>query len=133
MIKKSIKVGLLISALGLGACQQQPDIYNWGEYETTMLAYYKDASHIGAFEAELLALIEQSDVSDKKIGPGIFAEYGYLLLQKGDIEKSVKYFTLEKKNWPESKLLMDTMINAASGQPIQETKEKNEESKPNVS
>ena len=130
MIIKTIKLGLLISALGLGACQQQTELYNWGEYETTMLAYYKDASHIDAFEAELLALIEQSDVSGKKIGPGIFAEYGYLLLQKGDIEKSVKFFALEKKRWPESKLLMDTMIKAASGQPIQEKKD---ESKLNVS
>lgn len=114
MKKNFIKAAVLLSALGLGACQPAT-LYNWGNYDATMLAYYKDASHIDAFEAELLALIQQSETSDKRLAPGLFAEYGFLQMQKGDNKSAVKFFELEKKNWPESKILMETMIRAAGG------------------
>ncbi|NVK17145.1 MAG: DUF4810 domain-containing protein [Methylocystaceae bacterium] len=114
MKKNIIKAAILLSALGLGACQPAT-LYNWGDYDSTMLAYYKDASKIDAFEAELFALIQQSETSDKRLAPGIFAEYGFLQMQKGDNKSAVKFFELEKKNWPESKILMETMIRAAGG------------------
>jgi len=127
-MKKFMTIGLALATLSLGACQQT-SLYNWGDYDTKMLSYYKDASHIDGFEAELLALIEQSDTSDKKLAPGIFAEYAFLQMQKGDMKKAVTFFELEKKNWPESKLLMETMIRAAGGSTDEQKEAKNEGTK----
>lgn len=126
MIRKTISLFVLSASLSLGACVQNQDMYNWGNYEKTMLEYYKDASHIDAFEAELLSLIDQTDMDGKRLPPGIYAEYGYLQMNKGTSETAIKFFTLEKQNWPESQLLMDTMIRAAGGQ-VKDVKGKSDE------
>ena len=42
--------------------------------------------------------------------PGLYAEYGLLLLQSGEKEQARHYFQLEKTTWPESSKFMDHMI-----------------------
>ncbi|NVJ91982.1 MAG: DUF4810 domain-containing protein [Methylocystaceae bacterium] len=116
MIRKITSTFTLLTSLSLGACVQNPDIYNWGNYEKTMLEYYKDPSQIDAFEAELLSLIDQAGTDKNRLPPGIYAEYGYLQMKKGATDTAIKFFELEKQTWPESKLLMETMIRAAGGQ-----------------
>ena len=46
--------------------------------------------------------------------PGIYAEYGYLLLQQGKSNEAIDLFKREETHWPESKIFMDRMIKVTS-------------------
>lgn len=47
--------------------------------------------------------------------PGIYAEYGEVLLEAGDTKQATVFFEKEKSTWPESTSFMTTMICVASG------------------
>jgi hypothetical protein len=48
-----------------------------------------------------------------RVPPGIYAEYGFLLLEQGDRRTAVQYFQKEAAKWPESRMLMEKMIAVA--------------------
>lgn len=116
MIKCFTKIACLGSFLLLAACVQKPALYDWGSYDKTLLAYYKDTSQLGHFEEELFSLINATENIDKPLPPGIYAEYAFLQLRKGNMQEAIHFFETEKNYWPESTLLMDTMIRLAGGQ-----------------
>lgn len=84
--------------------------YYWGSYEKTLYKHYKNPGDLENLAQKLFDIIEKGEFEDR-VPPGIYAEYGYVLMAQGEINESIKYFKLEKENWPESTLLMDTMIN----------------------
>ena len=43
----------------------------------------------------------------EKVPPGIYAEYGFILLEMNQFKRAAYYFQQEKKLWPESKKLMN--------------------------
>jgi len=95
---------LLLAGL-MASCTVSKGLYYWGDYESS---YYKkvhtpgDASTLSHTE-ELKKIIDKTEKkSNLKIGPGIYAEYGYYLLQSGKEEQSKPYFAKEKETFPES-------------------------------
>ena len=50
------------------------------------------------------------DASSQKVAPGLFAELGTLYLQSGDAEKAKVLYVRERNTWPESKTLMNALI-----------------------
>jgi hypothetical protein len=52
-----------------------------------------------------------TSASKQKIAPGLYAELGTLYLQAGDATKAVAMYTKEREVWPESRGLMDALIN----------------------
>jgi len=47
------------------------------------------------------------------VPPGIYAEYGFALYEKGNFPDAIKFFKLESDKWPESRVLMAKMIRNA--------------------
>jgi hypothetical protein len=47
------------------------------------------------------------------MAPGLYAEYGFLLMRRGENTRAIKYYTKEKALWPESTVFMDSMIQTA--------------------
>jgi hypothetical protein len=94
------------------ACAVQPK-YNWGNYDRSLYNYYKDSTKSAEHMAELATIVSGSETSGKKVAPGIHAEYGYLLLQKGQKTEAIGQFEKEKAKWPESAQFMDVMIKSA--------------------
>ena len=45
--------------------------------------------------------------------PGLYAEYGFLLMRRGENERAIKYYKKEKELWPEATVFMDSMIQTA--------------------
>ena len=91
--------------------------YNWGGYDDSLYSYYKSPENEAQLEAKLKAVIESTDSKRGAVPPGIYAEYGYLLLQKGNSDEAMRNFNLEKAHWPESSVFMDTMIASAARRP----------------
>ena len=103
-------LGLL--ALGLG-CQAPRQRYQWGDYEASLYKLAKDPGSLDAYGAGLLAQIGKGEPT-RSVPPGIYAEYGYYLLEKRQNPESILYFQKEKDAWPEAGAFMDRMIKVAS-------------------
>ena len=70
---------LLLTGL-LGACAPAT-VYNWGDYEAGLYTYYKDPETLAALMNTLELAIEGGE-TDQRVPPGLYAEYGYLLIAK---------------------------------------------------
>jgi hypothetical protein len=109
---------ILAFAFALSACAVQPK-YNWGNYDRSLYSYYKDSTKSAEHMAELESIVTDADASRKKVAPGIHAEYGYLLLQKGQSNDAITQFEKEKAEWPESAQFMNIMIKSATARNTQ--------------
>ena len=119
-------IGLLVL---LGACAPQ-GMYVWNSYEEDLYGYYQDTERL----TELMTALEQTIRDSEKavaegqtnaagakivrIAPGLYAEYGYLLLLSNRPAQAKIYFEKEKATWPESTTLMDRMIKVAASTPV---------------
>lgn len=108
-----ILAGLLVSILS--GCAT-PAKYNWGNYDTSLYGYYKDSTKLDAHVAEMESVIRSSEQTNRKVAPGIHAEYGYFLMQNGKAAEAAAQFEKEKTSWPESAQLMTSMIKLAEAQ-----------------
>lgn len=102
-------LGLTITA---SACAPQKQFY-WGSYEDSLFSRQQHAGAEGEAQAAtmLISTINDAQASGThKVGPGIHADYGYLLFKQGRPEEAILEFQTEALMYPESKPLMDTMI-----------------------
>lgn len=107
--------------LALNGCvTTAPAKYSWGNYENSLYSYYKDSTKSGDYEAELVSVISDSEATAKPVAPGLYAEYGFLLLQEGKSKDAITQFEKEKAKWPESTYLMNNLIRIASN-PVKKT------------
>lgn len=115
---KSARLALLVTiTLLASACATTHQKYAWGTYDHSLYVYYKDPATAAALAQNLEATISAAEKTNAIVGPGIYAEYGYLLLQQGNPTAAIDAFRKEASSWPESKEFMDHMIQAASGPP----------------
>lgn len=106
MLRKLILVCL--TAFALSACAPQ-GMYVWGDYEGRLYSYYENPEKIEQLMQALDSTIVNAE-EFKRVPPGIYAEYGYLLLVSNRDDEAKAYFQKEKDAWPESVVLMDKMI-----------------------
>jgi hypothetical protein len=108
---------LAFALLASVACARRPArTYAWSGYQWS--AYSGNQIERGGpespkFEATLERIIQRSDASGRKVAPGILAEYGYLLLKRGETEAAIPYFEREAEEWPESEAFMRWVIDQA--------------------
>jgi hypothetical protein len=118
-----MSVRLLLAApvlvWALAGCATNHQRYDWGSYDPSLYAYYKDPTKEAALAESLAAVISTADSNHALVPPGIYAEYGYLQLQEGKNVAAVELFKQEEAHWPESKIFMDRMIKVASAAPQQ--------------
>ena len=107
---------LLLLGLLLGGCTS-PSLYEWGNYDQWLYENYKHPKNDEELYVDLSALISQyesrSKPNIKPLAPGLYAEYGFLLMRRGENSQAIKYYNKEKALWPESATFMDSMIQTA--------------------
>lgn len=103
---------LMVAALFTGCAAKEK--YAWGEYESSLYSYYKNPENTAALTLALQKTLDAAEQGKLIPAPGLYAEYGYLLMQQGKQQEAIVAFGKEKQRWPESARLMDTMIKAAS-------------------
>ncbi len=86
--------------------------YTWNNYDDKLYQHYKNPVESELFIEHLKGIIEQGEKTNK-VPPGIYAEYGYTLYEKGGFQEAANNFKLERDKWPESKVLMTKMIQIA--------------------
>jgi hypothetical protein len=118
----SLFIGLVLTTTG---CIQHQ--FYWGSYEDSLFSRQQQTGPDGETGAAtmLISTINEAEANpENRLGPGIHADYGYLLLKQGKTDEAIAQFTKEGALFPEAKPLMDTMIGR-----IQERKKKEAEGK----
>ena len=105
-------IGAVILTTG---CATNHHRYHWGGYETSLYGYFKNPEKFEKYVKEVEKAVLKGQEKGN-VAPGMYAEYGYVLVALKRPEEAKKYFLLEKEAWPESTKLMDLMIaNPATG------------------
>ncbi len=124
---RKIKKILLIALAGLFLTGCANRLYQWGDHHSfNSLLYqsYNNPDKTLAFRQGLEHHISEMEKSKQKVAPGLYAELGTLHLQAGEADKAIAMYTKERDAWPESRLLMDALINTAAKRISAETEVK---------
>ena len=97
------------AALG-AACTPRSALYDWDGYDDALYRHYKAPQDREAWVAALKTAVLAAESEGRRVPPGLYAEYGYALLEESRFDESVAYFKKEKETWPESAVIMDKMI-----------------------
>ena len=115
-----IRLSFLLIILSLCGCAST-SLYEWGKYDEWLYENYENPKSDEELYVDLTAFISKYESrkspNKKPMAPGLYAEYGFLLMRRGDTAGAIKYYTKEKALWPESAVFMDSMIQAAKIQP----------------
>ncbi len=112
-----------VLALVLLGCSTTNYHYHWGSYEKSLYRYYKKPASVEELGEALAEVIEEGEAKGR-VAPGIYAEYGQVLLAIGKPQEAIIYFEKEKNVWPESSMLMNNMIDFAKASVEKESERK---------
>lgn len=107
---------ILISAVFLASCTNSKSLYTWNDYDKTSYVYLKNAD-----EKSIEDILEtyQKIINDQKgsrvvTPPGIYADYGFLLIERGKIEDGKEMLLKEIALYPESKIFIELVLSRIS-------------------
>jgi hypothetical protein len=91
----------------LSGCAPQPLFY-WGNYSETLYDYKKnpDQKTLDAHKKSLQDILDESPKKNRQVPPGVYAEYGYILLKEGKDQDGLRYLDKEQAVYPESRLFI---------------------------
>lgn len=103
---------LSLTVLLLASCDAPKPLYTWSKYETTSYNYVKNSN-----EKSTKILIEDyQKIIDKQKGsrgvvpPGVYADYGFVLIQSNRMEEGKVMLQKEIELYPESKMFIDKIF-----------------------
>lgn len=109
---------LVLVAAAASGCASQT-MYHWGGYDSALYGHYRKPAEREAWVEALKVAIVEAEQEGRRVPPGLYAEYGYALLEEGKTKDAVAYFEKEKAKWPESTVLMTKMIRNAGQLSVQ--------------
>ncbi len=112
-MKSLTHILIVILAFAAFSCTTGKQLYNWRGYDDAVYAYTKTAD-----EQSTETLIQIYEKLINKPGgtrnappPGVCADYGYILIRKGEVAKGKELLIKETMLYPESKPFIDRIIN----------------------
>lgn len=102
-----VLLGVSVSLVGCAPKQ----MYSWENYSYSLYEAKKNATDeaVGKHKLVLLKIIETSKENNQRVPPGIYCEYGYILLKEGKPQEALAYFELEEKIYPESAVFIQKL------------------------
>lgn len=99
----------------LNGCAQK-QLYYFGDYSNTLYSFEKnhDDASLLKHKQELERIIAESKIRKMIVAPGIYAELGFINLKNNNSKDAINLFQTEAKIYPESKYLMDRLIQMAN-------------------
>jgi hypothetical protein len=103
---------LIFLSVFLISCTPTKGLYTWSNYEKASYNYLKksDEKSIDKLFNEYKLVINNQKGTRKVTPPGVSADYGFLLIQKGDLIKGKEYLKKEILLYPESKIFIDRIL-----------------------
>ena len=108
---KKIQI-ILITVLMLASCTIQNSLYTWDKYEITSYNYLKnsDEKSLQQLIQTCQNIIEKQKGSRGVVPPGVYADYGFVLLQANKTEEGKAMLLKEVALYPESKIFIDRIL-----------------------
>ncbi len=106
-----IIIAFLLAFLISGCAKSR---YVWDGYDDRLYSYYKTPAESERLLEGIYEVIREGE-AENRVPPGIYAEYGYLLYERGKFTDASVWFAKERDKWPESRFFMDRMITLANG------------------
>jgi hypothetical protein len=103
---------IIVVAGVMSSCGVQKPLYNWKGYDDAVYIYTKnmDQKSIDNLLEVYDKLIDNANGTRQVPPPGVCADYGYLLIQKGKIEEGKALLEKEIMLYPESKQFIERII-----------------------
>lgn len=104
---------LLFSLIGLmSACVAPQQLYSWEDYDSSSYNYLKDSNEksIKDIKETYKKIIAKQTGTRGVVPPGIYADYGFLLLQENKNDEAKEMFLKEISLYPESKVFMERIL-----------------------
>jgi len=108
-MKKLVFISLLITMFS--SCAVKP-LYSWGKYEAASYNYLKKSDEkstqqlIEAYEK----IIKKQNGTRGVVPPGVYADYGFVLLQANKMDQGKAMLEKEIALYPESKIFIDRIL-----------------------
>lgn len=98
--------GLVVS------CGSNPKLYSWYNYQTDYYHYVKnnDKESLEDLLKTYDKIIAKQSETRGIVPPGIYADYGYLLLEAGKKSEAAEMFAKELELYPESETFISSLI-----------------------
>ena len=116
-ISKSLLIVILLASL-LISCQSPSSLYEWRGYDDALYNYSQKRDEIS--KEKLIRVYEQIIANPggttQRVPPGVFADYGFLLLSSGNKTKGLEMLQKEIVLYPESKVFIDRIIKRAENE-----------------
>jgi hypothetical protein len=95
-----------------GGCVQQKMLYNWGKYQQASYSYVKNNTEedLEKLLKEYQYLIDNQNGARKTVPPGIYADYGFLLVKQGKVKEGLELMKMEIALYPESAVFIERII-----------------------
>lgn len=111
---KKIVIILTVAILAV-SCTAPKQLYSWEKYEAASYNYIKNSD-----EESLTTLLEnyKKIISEQKgtretVPPGIYADYGFILMKKGNVTEGKDMLAKEIALYPESKIFIERILKLA--------------------
>jgi hypothetical protein len=94
------------------SCTTQKPLYSWSKYETTSYNFLKNSNEKSTQELieTYQSIIEKQKGTRKVVPPGIYADYGFILLQANKTDEGKALLLKEVQLYPESKIFIDRIL-----------------------
>ncbi len=96
----------------LASCSTNKPLYTWDKYELTSYNYLKNSDEKSTQELikTYEKIIKKQKGSRGAVPPGIYADYGFLLLKDDKIEEGTAMLQREISLYPESQIFIERII-----------------------
>lgn len=103
---------LFFFILLFSSCTVQQPLYSWSKYEQASYSYLKNSDEKSTqFLIENYQnIIDKQDGTRKTVPPGVYADYGFVLLQSDRKEEGKSMLLKEIETYPESKVFITTVL-----------------------
>lgn len=97
--------------LALASCSPK-GLYTWSNYDDTSYNYLKnrDDKSMKELIESYQKIISRQHGTRNTVPPGIYADYGFILIQSGKAEEGVKMLKMEVSLYPESAKFVNNII-----------------------
>ena len=109
---KKILAVTIIAVLCFASCTTQQPLYTWDKYHLTSYNYLKntDEKATEALAKTYLNIIGKQKGTRKTVPPGVYADYGFLLIQTDKVEEGKKMLQMEIALYPESAVFIGRIL-----------------------
>jgi hypothetical protein len=106
------KLLLIATIATLTSCSAPTNLYTWSKYEASSYNFLKNTNETttNKLSEEYQKIIKKQKGIRGAVPPGVYADYGFLLLQTNNMVQAKEMLQKEIELYPESKIFIDKII-----------------------